>query len=365
MKSLISIFFILLGAAAHAVSINGAMDYNEQFNAPSAQETYNDYPLIKNFTSVKVHVQSEKLRQARITAIDTAVLQAYAHLYGKSTEISDSKTLLRNLEDHVERVLIVDEHFDKSDQTYFGLFDVWFTNEANLHLKYAQIGNANDKIPSWLLIIPTIIDEQNFISLASEKDAWFKYWQKSFVVGNTNIVSTPLNDSDRLFFENIETLDQFTEYLRANYKAEAIAYVSNSVNGLTVLYKNFFEEIYREDQHRINQIASARELFAKSVLSFHSTDKSASQTSEISARWKYRFLGEGDTTEDGAIIVNIQMLHDKHHNDIYLHISENRGFSILEMKSIDNTLLMKIKLDQASTLQDAKALLQTIGLETD
>lgn len=340
--------------------------------------------IAKNSIGIEISVESPLMRDARIYSIDEATSFAISE-FMDSINIRKSQKLIDELSSkYIDKILIVDEFYDKKTHQYTGYFDVWLNTEmAKKHL----IGNnipsedataeLNLQGPEWVLLVPSVVTSENQWGLDDRNSEWTNVWKIPTSLGKTQIISTRGDSDDRNQIKRATSMHDITSFLAEKYNANHILFSSfnENTNELQILYwDSDYQKFNQYSKKLLNTSLTVEkakdltlDLFLKALLDEEKLDKITSEENQESVQsnaMQYLIIGKPKFTSKGANL-HLQVIKDEDVTfpkvDNILRAADN--IVMLAYKNKTNSILLELLVKDAASENKIKVILQENGFE--
>jgi hypothetical protein len=356
-------------------------DYDIDGNIREQQkEDINTYgynkEVAENSIGIEISVRAQNMRSARISSIDEAIKFA-ATEYAKSINEGFNNQIINSIiNNHIGKVLIVDESFNSNTQTYEGYFDVWLQTEEIKKSIFGVSRNESVTIngPEWVLIIPSIVTENNEWGLAGRNDEWANIWQIPSSIGKTQLISTRGDADDREKSRRSNSMYEFVEYLKGKYNANNILFSSFEPNKgeIQILYwdsnsnnfQQFKQNIIDDSISYENAKELSKNLFLKALLEEKTIDNQSGYSEEsgsINNNFiKYITIGNPKPERNG-FKVNLQIIKNRpgitfDRIDMILRGSE--FLDLISYKDQEKSILINLFIKNIKNISDIDTILK-------
>ena len=219
------------------IELNNEIETNSNFEL---QESDNEVLTLYGYDNeeavdaigIEIEIFAPTMREARIASIDNAIKHAVTEFAESYALGRDNNAIEKVIANHVDRVLIIDEHYDKETRVYTGYFDVWLDkfNSEKIFLGFNPIEDIvdNSLIPNWVLIVPALVTNDGFWTLADKNSSWSNMWNLPKSTETTQFIGVRSDAEDQKASTNMHSLADFTVYLANKYRADNIMYVAAS-----------------------------------------------------------------------------------------------------------------------------------------
>ena len=236
-----------------SVELKNDIDTSTNYSIDKEDETLDDYGYDENEAvdaiGIEIELYSKSMREARIAAIDDAINFAVKDFASSYSMGNDTNIIEKIVDNHISRVLIVDESYDPYTKIYTGYFDVWIDkfNSEKLFLGFSSEElNETPDTPKWVLIVPSKLVGGGYWTLADKQSSWAKNWQFPKSSELTQFIGASIDAEDKAASHSMASLADFTIYLSEKYRADFIMYVAENKNMLDVIYWENGEKFLRQ-----------------------------------------------------------------------------------------------------------------------
>ena len=310
--------------------------------------------------AMEIDLYAKNMREGRIEAIDRASLQAAQEMAAKFS-LSVDVNFQDIINNSIQRVLILDEGFDKATNKYFGFIEVWADLEDVK--KYALGYSGNDEIvatfgdltPDWVLVVPSKINEHGYWEIDEKTSEWNKEWRIPVTTETTQFIGARPDFEDVEYSKSVSSISEFTVYLMNKYNADNIMYAAigqnNQLNAIYWSYENqnFYTHsttIENIDNNYKDAKSSIVELFWELFIADNAVETAGTVQEEaandLQAVYEYRLVGSPVMSDNGAMI-NLQVIHgDKTKEEFEEFVQSNDAFDIITSKPFSGYTLYRM-----------------------
>ena len=266
---------------------------------------------------IEIEVFAPTMREARIASIDNAIKHAVTEFAESYALGRDNNAIDKVIANHVDRVLIIDEHYDKETRVYTGYFDVWLDkfNSEKIFLGFNPVEDIvdNSLIPNWVLIVPALVTNDGFWTLADKNSSWSNMWNLPKSTETTQFIGVRSDAEDQKASTNMHSLADFTVYLANKYRADNIMFVAASNGTLNSIYwsngKSFlshastFQDL-SENENKEQIVDLFWEIFNAETKIEQDVEETDIEPQNL---YKYRIVGTPKINDEN-ISVNLQVI---------------------------------------------------------